>query len=147
MQCKQAIQCDCCMNMCNSKHFSSRPFQSFNRKTCAYGPGAGQKHWKQSGLWPRLHTTLAQIKRITPKWISTEYTVLKIFSQFRLPWNFSLHFTACPGIFHCIGYTFYIQDFWATCPENRVCPENFQAGGEPITSRMPMVAAYRQYLL
>jgi len=25
----------------------------------------------------------------------------------------------CPGIFHCIEYTFYIQDFWATC----TCPE------------------------
>ena len=31
----------------------------------------------------------------------------------------------CPEIFHCIEYTFYIQDFLTTCacPENRVCPE------------------------
>ena len=30
-----------------------------------------------------------------------------------------------PEIFHCTGYTFYIQDFWTTCacPENRLCPE------------------------
>ena len=49
------------------------------------------------------------------------------------PWNFSLYWIyfapfrifeqlcACPekqscfGIFHCIEYTFYIQEFWATC--------------------------------
>ena len=75
-------------------------------------------------------------------------------SNLRFPWKQS-----CPGIFHCIEYTFYIQnflatcacpgkqrvhwiycteciffiiqDFWATCacPENRVCPELFQARG------------------
>jgi len=33
----------------------------------------------------------------------------------------------CPEIFHCIEYTFYIQEFWATCacPEKQSCPENF----------------------
>jgi len=133
MQCKQAIQCDCCMNMCNSKHFSSRPFQSFKRKTCAYGPGPGQRHWKQSGLWSRLHTTLAQIKRITPKWISTEYTVLKIFLQFRflsnlrLPWKiqFGLEFFTVFNIFSII------QDFWATCnlPWKQSLPWNFSSWG------------------
>ena len=35
----------------------------------------------------------------------------------------------CSKNFHCIEYTFYIQDFWATCacPENRVWPENFHS--------------------
>ena len=97
---------------------------------------------KQSSLWSRLQTTLAQIARIAPKWI---YIVLKLFSPFtifkelelslkktELPWNFSLYWiyflhsgflTTCacpekqgsPGIFHYIEYTFYIQEFWATC--------------------------------
>jgi len=43
-------------------------------------------------------------------------------SNLRLPWKQS-----CLGIFHCIAYTFYIQDFWATCacPEKQNCPEIF----------------------
>ena len=49
-----------------------------------------------------------------------------------LPWKFSLHWNndfwgtcACsenrvfPEIFHCIEYSFYIQNFWETC----ACPE------------------------
>jgi len=53
---------------------------------------------------PDYTLTLAQIARITTKWIFTEYTVLEIFSPFRifeqlfacpekqsLPWNFSLY--------------------------------------------------------
>jgi len=63
----------------------------------------------------------------------------RIFSNLRLPWkqsfpwNFSLYWIyflpfrifeqlcactekqSCPGIFHCIEYTFYIHEFWATC--------------------------------
>ena len=61
------------------------------------------------------------------------------------PWNFSLYWIyflpfrifeqlcacpekqSCPGIFHCIEYTFYIQEFWATsaCPEKQSCPDIF----------------------
>ena len=43
---------------------------------------------------------------------------------------------ACLEVFHCIEYTVYIQDFWATCacPENRVCLTIFQAGKrQPLT--------------
>jgi len=38
----------------------------------------------------------------------------------KLPWNFSLFWNI-----------FYYSAFWATCacPENRICPEIFQAGG------------------
>jgi len=43
--------------------------------------GPDQSHYNQSRRWSRLHTTLAQITRIAPKWI---YTVLKIFSQFTI---------------------------------------------------------------
>ena len=38
---------------------------------------------------------------------------------------------------HCIEYIFFIiQDFWGTSawPENRVCPENFQARGAAASS-------------
>ena len=111
--------------------------------------GPYQSHFNQSRLWSRLHTILAQITRITPKWIYTEYTVLKIFSLFRILEQFGLAWKTvspenfncieyisyhsgvlsnsalavknrvCPEIFHCIEYTFYIQDFWVTC----ACPE------------------------
>jgi len=32
---------------------------------------------------------------------------------------------SCPGILHCIEYTFYIQEFWTACAylKNRACPE------------------------
>ena len=43
--------------------------------------GPDQSHYNQSRRWSRLHTKLAQITRIAPKWI---YTVLKIFSQFTI---------------------------------------------------------------
>jgi len=92
------------------------------------GLGPDQSHYNQSRLGSRLQSTLAQITRITPKWI---YTV------------------------HCIENFFTVHDFWATCacpkknrvarkfftvlnklfrsgflttcacPENRVCPEIF----------------------
>ena len=101
--------------------------------------GPDQSHYKQSRLWSRTQTTLAQITRITHKWI---YTILKIFSSFtifeqlalalrtELPWNFSLYWTcifcysgflsnlrlplkqSSSGIFHGIEYLFLIiQDF------------------------------------
>jgi len=73
------------------------------------------------------------------------FTVLNTLFTFRIfnnlllpwkqsfPWNFSLYWIyflpfrifeqlcacpekqGCPGIFHCIEYTFYIQEFWAIC--------------------------------
>ena len=55
------------------------------------------------------------------------------------PWKFSLYWLytfyhsgflsnlCCPEVFHLIEYTFYIQDFWATCAcaEKQSCPEIF----------------------
>ena len=114
------------------------------------GLGPDQSHYNQSWLWARLHTTLAQITRITPKWIHTEYTVLKTVSPFRTFEELALalkhrvcpEFTAlniyflsfrifeqlcacsenqcCFEIFHCIEIFCIIQDFLATC----ACPEN-----------------------
>ena len=97
----------------------------------------------QSWLWSRLQTTLAQIARIAPKWIYTVLKTLSSFTIFEqhalalkkqsFPWKFSLYWIyflpfrifeqlcacpenqSCPGIFHCIEYTFYFQEFWATC--------------------------------
>ena len=84
------------------------------------GLGPDQIHYNHSLLWSRLHTTLAQITRTTPKWIYTEWTVsimfstFKIFEQLVLP----LKNRVCLEIFHCIEYTFYIPDFWETCACN-----------------------------
>jgi len=46
-----------------------------------------------------------------------------------------------PEIFHCFEMFFIIQEFWATfaCPENRICFEIFQAGGQ---QRPPPPASY-----
>ena len=85
----------------------------------------------------QLITTLVQITNYT----SPNYTdhpqmnthCIEIFLPFTIfeQLVLALKKLSCPEIFHCIEYTFYIQDFWATCacPENRVCPENFQARG------------------
>jgi len=71
------------------------------------GLGPDQSHYDQSRLWSRL---LAQIKRIASKWI---YTVFKNFSPFTIFEKLALALKnqSCPEIFHCIEYTFYIQDF------------------------------------
>ena len=61
----------------------------------------------RSRLWSRLHTALAQITRIALKWI---YTVFKIFSPFTI-FGLALKKQSCPENFHCIEYTFYVQDF------------------------------------
>jgi len=106
------------------------------------GLGPDQSHYNQWRRWSRLHTTLAQITRITPKWICTEF-----FSFFwatcacpekqSLPWNFSLYWRyfspfriseqlcTCPEIFHCIEYTctFRIFEKLALALKNRVCSE------------------------
>jgi len=73
--------------------------------------GPDQSHYNQSRRWSRLHTKLAHITRIAPKWI---YTVLKFFhsprflSNLLLPWKKQ----CCSENFHCSEYTFYIQDFY-----------------------------------
>ena len=95
---------------------------SFYRKI-RFGPD--QSHYNQSRRWSWLQTTIAQNTRIAP----SEYILhWKFFHSSRFLSNLRLaRKQSCPGIFHCIEYTFYIQDFWATCacPENRVCPGNF----------------------
>ena len=129
-------------------------FFDFYRKR---GLGPDQSHYNQSQLWSRLHTTLAQITRITPKWI---YTLLNIFSPFRifeqltLPLKFftvlNILFTvrifeqhafalknSCPENSHSIETFFTIQDFWATC----ACPEIFRSVGA-VAPRPPTSYAY-----
>jgi len=74
------------------------------------GLGPDQSHY-QSRRWSLLHTTLAQITRIAPKWI---YTVLKFFSQFTLFEQLALALKkkqTFSANFHCSEYTFCIQDF------------------------------------
>ena len=94
--------------------------------------GPDKSQYNQLRLWSRLHTTLAQITQIIPKWI---YTVLEIFLPFRVFEQLALALKnrVCSENFLRIEYTFYIQDFWAACacPENRVCPDIFQARGPP----------------
>ena len=108
------------------------------------GLGPDQSHYIQSRLWSRLHTTPAQITRITRKWIYTEYTVLKIFSPIRIfeQLALALNNRVCPEIFRCIEIFFIIQDFSATCvfPENKVCPAIFSNRGAaaPPPPRTPM---------
>ena len=82
------------------------------------GLSPDQNHYNQSPLWSRLHITLAQITPIKPKWIYTEYSVLKIFSPIRIFEHLPLALKnrVCLEIFHCIKYIFTIQDFWATLP-------------------------------
>ena len=120
------------------------PIVRFLQKTRAC---PDESHYKQSRLWSWLQTTLAQITRITPKWV---YSILQIFSPFTIFEQLALALKkqSCPAIFHCIEYTvlftfmifnhlrlpwkqslpwkfslhwiyFYIQEFWATC----TCPE------------------------
>jgi len=94
-----------------------------------------------------------QITLITPKCIHTEYTVLKIFSPFRMFEELALALKnkVCLENFHCIEYTFRIQYFWTTCacPEKQSCPEIFQPGGgccSPAPQpRTPMVLDYAQF--
>jgi len=52
-----------------------------------------------------------------PDWIYTFY-YSGFLNNLLLPWK-----TECPGIFHCIEYTFNILNFWATC----ACPEKQSA--------------------
>jgi len=64
------------------------------------GLGPDQIHYNNSRLWSRLHNTLAQITRITPKWI---YAVLEISSPCRILEKLALALKnrICPKLFHC----------------------------------------------
>jgi len=74
--------------------------------------------------------TLTRITGITPKCTCTEYTVLTIFSLFRI---FEQHALALknrvsPEIFHCSEYISYRSGFFSNSAlslKNRVCPESF----------------------
>jgi len=70
---------------------------------------------------------------VASKWRHvTDFLSFRILNNLRLPWNFSLCWNifyhseiwttytcpenrVCPEMFHCVEYTFHIQDFWATC--------------------------------
>jgi len=100
------------------------PIVRFFRKR---GLGPDQSQYYQSRLWSRLHTTLAQITRITPKWRYTEYTVLKIFhrsgfsSNLHLPWKteFALKIFIVLNIF----LSFRSFEQLALALKNRLCSE------------------------
>jgi len=65
-------------------------------------------------------------------------TLLKYFSPYRISEQLALTLKnrICPEIFHCIGYTFHIQDFWATLR----LPWNFSSwwGGSLPPPRTPI---------
>jgi len=88
------------------------------------GLGPDQSHYTQSRLWPRLHTTLAQITRIVPNWI---YTVFKIFSPFTI-FALALKRQSCPEFFHCVEYIFCHSAFlsnFVLALKNRVAQKFF----------------------
>ena len=96
--------------------------------TCAC-PEKTELPWNCSLYWIYflLIRSFEQLRTCPDKQSCSKFTVLNIFFTF---WIFeqpvlSLKNRMCPEIFHCIEYTFYIQDFWATCacPENRVALE------------------------
>ena len=123
---------------------------SFYRKI-RFGPD--QSHYNQSRRWSWLQTTIAQNTRIAPseyilhwkffhssRFLTTcaypenrvvleFFTVLNILFTFRIFEQLALALKTefALEIFHCIEYTFYIQDFWATwaCPEKQSCPGIF----------------------
>jgi len=74
------------------------------------GLGPDQSPYNQSRLWSRSQITRAQIAQITSKRMCT---VLKFFSPFTIFEQLALALKkqSCPENFHCIEYTFYIQDF------------------------------------
>ena len=77
------------------------------------GLGADQSHYNQSRRWSWLHTTLAQITRIAPKWI-TLYWKFFHSSRFWATCAFPEKKQSCPEIFHCIEYIFYYSGFLST---------------------------------
>ena len=109
------------------------------------GLGPVYSHYNQSRLWSTLHTTLTQTTRITPKWIYPEYTVLKNVSPFRIfaQLVLALKNGVCPDItvwnIYCIfNHSEFLSNATCVCLENRVCPENVQAGGTAV----PATASY-----
>jgi len=65
-----------------------------------------------------------------PNWVYTEYTVLKLFSLFRIFEQHALVFKnrVFPQNFHCIEYISYHSRFLSNSAltlKNKVCPENF----------------------
>jgi len=136
------------------------------------GLGEDESDYNQSRLWSRLHNTLAQITRIIPQWIYTEYTALKTFSPFRifehlalalknrvcpnkisLCWIYFLPFKifgqlcACPEKqnvpwIHCIEYIFFIIQDFWA---TCACPESFQAGGAAAPRPPPRTSMLKLY--
>ena len=90
-----------------------------------------QLPWKFSLYWIYFlpfrifeQLALALKKRVainSPYWIY--FLPFRIFEQLAL----AVKNRVCLEIFHCIEYTFYIQDFWSTCdcPEKQSVPWNF----------------------
>ena len=72
------------------------------------------------------------------------FIVLNILFTFRIFEQLALALKnrVCPEIFHCMETFFYHSGFWATCacPENRISPEIFQAGGRLPSPRPPAYA-------
>jgi len=102
--------------------------------------GPDQSRYNQSPLWSRLHTTLAQITRINPKWTYTEYKELKIFSSFRMFQQFAvaLKNRVALEFFTLLNIFFAIQDFWATLRLSwkQSCPEIFHCIEYTFTFRI-----------
>jgi len=91
---------------------------------------------KKWGTWHIISPPPEKVKIFT---VLNILFTFRMFNNLRLPWkqsflwNFSLYLIyflpfrifeqlcacpekqSCPGIFQCIEYTFYIQEFWATC--------------------------------
>ena len=86
---------------------------------------------------------------------------LRLHWKTELPWNFSLYWICfshsgvlsylrllwkAEGALNSLCWIciFYFQEFWATCacPENKVCPENFQDRGGGSPPRPPASYAY-----
>jgi len=89
-------------------------------------PETKRVSWKFSPYWIYfLHSGFLSNLRLPWKTACALkfLTVLNILFTFRIFEQLALALknSVCPEISHCIKYTFYIQDFWATC----ACPENF----------------------
>ena len=100
--------------------------------TCAC-PEKTELPWNFSLYWIYflLIRSFEQLCACPEKQSCTIFTVLNMFFTLRIFEQpvLSLKNRVCPEILHSIEYTFYIQDFWATCacPENRVALEFFTA--------------------
>jgi len=79
--------------------------------------GPDQSHYNQSRFWSILHTTSPNYTdhpQVNIHWTHCiEY--ISYHSGFFSNSALALKNKVCPKIFHCIKYTFCIQDFLATC--------------------------------